>query len=266
MASRRRGAAVPGESRRAAASDRRVRVVTGALLIVVPVLFNVFFFALQAAFEYPDILRHPTDDILRRFAAGGAGLVALWYGFALVPALFLPAAVLLRRAFAPDASPWLALATPFAVVASVVQLLGLLRWPFLVPELAQAYLDPGADAATRAASAAVFRAFHQYAGVAVGEHLGYLFTGAWTAVIAGAMLTAPPPASPFPRWLGWLGLVAAAGILVGLLEPAGLAVAGTINALSYVLWSLWLLAAGVLLLRSRPEGGAGHRAAAEVDR
>jgi hypothetical protein len=237
-------------------------MVTGALLIAVPVLFNVFFFALQATFAYPDILRHPTDDILRRFAAGGVGLVATWYGFALVPALFLPAAVLLRRTFGPDASPWLALATPFAIVASVVQLLGLLRWPFLVPELARAYLDPGADAATRAATVAVFRAFHQYAGVAVGEHLGYLFTGAWTAVIAGAMLTAPPATSPFPRWLGGLGLVAAAGILAGLLEPAGLAVAGTINALSYILWSLWLIAAGVLLLRRRPEGGAGRRDAA----
>jgi glycine/D-amino acid oxidase-like deaminating enzyme len=103
--------------------------------------------------------------------------------------------------------------------------------------------------------AAVFRAFHQYAGVAVGEHLGYLFTGAWTAVIAGAMLAAPPAAAPFPRWLGGLGLAAAAGILVGLLEPAGLAAAGTINALSYVLWSLWLIATGVLLLRGRAPAG-----------
>ena len=176
-----------------------------------PVLFNVFFFALQATFEYPDILRQPADEILRRFAAGGPGLVALWYGFALVPALFLPAAVLLRRAFGPDASPWLALATPFAVVASVVQLLGLLRWPFLVPELAQAYLAPGADAATRAATVAVFRAFHQYAGVAVGEHLGYLFTGGLDGGDRGRDADRPARASPFPRWLGWLGLVAAVG-------------------------------------------------------
>jgi hypothetical protein len=55
--------------------------------------------------------------------------------------------------------------------------------------------------------------------------------------------------SPFRPWLGWLGLLAAAGILVGMLEPAGLAVAGTINALSYLLWSLWLIATGVVLGR-----------------
>jgi hypothetical protein len=43
-------------------------------------------------------------------------------------------------------------------------------------------------------------------------------------------------------------------------------VAGTINALSYILWSLWLIAAGVTLLRSRSEDGAGRRDAAEVER
>ena len=69
----------------------RVRVLTGILLIAVPVLFNLFFFRLQATFDYPDILRQPPEDILARFAAGGSSLIALWYGFAMVPALFIPA-------------------------------------------------------------------------------------------------------------------------------------------------------------------------------
>jgi hypothetical protein len=53
------------------------------------------------------------------------------------------------------------------------------------------------------------------------------------------------------RW-GWLGLVAAVGILAGLLEPVGVGAAGPINALSYILWSVWLIGAGVALLRSDP--------------
>jgi hypothetical protein len=226
---------------------RRTYLLTGALLILVPVLFNLFFSLLQAQFDYPDILRRPPDEVLRRFAAGGPGLIALWYGFALTPALFLPAAVLLRRFLTRDDAPYLSLAVPLAISSSLVQLLGLLRWPFLVPELARAYLDPAADAASQAATIAVFRAFHQYAGVAVGEHLGYLFTAAWTAVIAIAMLDSPR----FLRWWGWLGLLAAVGILAGLLEPVGIAAAGAINALSYILWSLWLAGTGLALLRSR---------------
>jgi Domain of unknown function (DUF4386) len=231
---------------------RRTRLVTAALLIAVPVVFNLFFALLQAGFDYPDILRRPPDEVLRRFAAGGQGLIALWYGFALTPALFLPAAVLLRRALGRDEAAYLPLATPLAIAASLVQLLGLLRWPFLVPELARIYLDPATDAATRAATIAVFRASHQYLGVAVGEHLGYLFTAGWTAVIAAAMLGSPR----FRPWWGWLGLVAAVGILAGLLEPAGIAAAGTMNALSYILWSLWLVGTGIALLRVRPEAAA----------
>jgi hypothetical protein len=224
----------------------RVRLLTASLVIIVPILFNLFFFLLQSTFDYPDILRQPAAEILSRFAAGGSSLIAIWYGFALTPALFIPAAILLRRAF-PAASPLLALATPFAVVAGLVQMLGLVRWPFLVPELARTYLDPAASEATKAAALTVFGAFHQYAGVAVGEHLGYLFTGAWTLVIATAMLTSPV----FRPWEGWLGIVAGLGILVGMLEPAGFAVAGTINAFAYIAWSLWLIAAGVLLLRAQ---------------
>jgi hypothetical protein len=35
---------------------------------------------------------------------------------------------------------------------------------------------------------------------------------------------------------------------VGLFEEAGFKLAGAINAISYILWSIWLLAAGVGLL------------------
>jgi hypothetical protein len=239
----------------------RSRILTGILLIAVPVLFNLFFFQLQSSFDYPSILRQPPDAVLTRFAAGGSSLIGLWYGFAMVPALFIPAAVLLRRAF-PETTPLLDLATPFAIVAGVVQLLGLVRWPFLVPELARSYLDPAASDASRAAALTVFSAFHQYAGVAVGEHLGYLFTGAWTLLIAAAMLTSPV----FRTWWGWLGLVSAVGILIGLLEPAGVAIAGTINAFAYIAWSIWLIGTGVFLLRAGSAFAAGQVPAAAVSR
>jgi hypothetical protein len=226
----------------------RARVLTATLLIAVPVLFMLFYGLLTMTFDYPGILREPAGEILRRFAAGGPTLVLIWYGFALTPALFIPAAILLRRAF-PATTPLLDLAVPLGVLAGVVQVFGLIRWPFLVPDLARTFLDPATSEATQAAALTVFGAFHQYAGVAIGEHLGYLFTGAWTLVIAGAMLKSPV----FRPWLGWVGIVSALGILVGLLEPAGFALAGTINAVAYLAWSLWLVATGVSLLRASSE-------------
>ena len=55
-----------------------VEALAGVLLIVVPITFNGAFFALARAFDYPDILRREPDEILRRFAAGGPGLLLRW--------------------------------------------------------------------------------------------------------------------------------------------------------------------------------------------
>jgi hypothetical protein len=216
------------------------------LLIAVPLLFTASFTALGFAFDYPGILRAPTDEILRRFAAGGPGLIALWYTFMLSAALFIPAAILFGRALQHEDLTLLTLATPLATIAGLVQVLGLIRWPILVPALVEQYFDPATDSATRSAIAVTFHAFHQYAGVAVGEQLGYLFTAAWTLVIGVALTRS----SLYRPWFGALGIITALAIAVGLLEPAGIAIAGTINALGYLAWSFWLIIAGIILLRS----------------
>src|ERR671910_2098661 len=231
-----------------AEENRGMRVLTGILLILTPIAFNVFFTLLSVTFEYPDILREPTGYVLRRSEAGGGGLVAFWYGFMFTAVLFVPLAILVHKALAREDTPYLAVATAFGVVAGVVQFLGLVRWPFLVPYLADTYLDPASSGATRESVAVVFQTFNQYAGVAVGEHLGYLFTGLWTALVALAMFGS---ALPFRRWLSLLGMVSAAGILVGTLEPAGFEAAANIVVVGYILWSIWLILTGISLLRTR---------------
>jgi hypothetical protein len=227
--------------------DVRLRRLTGFLFLLTPVAFNTFFTLLSVSFEYPDILREPSGYVLRRFQEGGSGLVATWYGFMLTAVLFVPLAVLAYKVLARENAPYMGLAAVFGVVAGVVQFLGLVRWPFLVPYLADAYLDPASSEGTRAAAAVAFQAFNRYAGMAVGEHLGYLFTGLWTVLVAQAMLKS----LLFKPWLGWAGMVAALGILAGTLEAAGFEPAANIVPLAYILWSLWLVVAGILLLRPR---------------
>jgi hypothetical protein len=239
--------------------ERRLRLLTGVLLILTPVAFNVFFTLLSVTFEYPDILREPSGHVLRRFDAGGSSLIALWYGFMLTAVLFVPLAVAVHKILARQDTPYMAVATAFGVVAGVVQFLGLVRWPFLVPYLADAYLDPASSGATRESVAVVFQAFNQYAGVGVGENLGYLFTGLWTLLVALAMLASP---LPLGRWLALLGALSAAGILVGMLEPVGFEPAANIVVAGYIAWSVWLLAFGLLLLIS---GSFGDRGASGSD-
>jgi hypothetical protein len=164
--------------------------------------------------------------------------------------LFIPVVVLFHQMLAEQAaSTTLRVATVFGIVAGLAQTLGFLRWPFLVPHLAQAYLEPGASEAQRAAAAMVFDAFHRYAGMAVGEHLGYLSTSVWTFLIALVMLRSPV----FGRWFGLSGMLLALGVATGLLEPAGWELAGTINTLSYLAWALWLIVVGVVVLVRRGE-------------
>lgn len=240
-------------------NDPIPRRLAGALLILTPVAFNLLFTLLSLNFEYPDILREPVGYVLERFDAGGAGLVAIWYGFMLTAVLFVPLAVLVHVVLAGEGSAsgapsYLGLATTFGVIAGVVQFLGLVRWPFVVPYLAAAYTDPASTEATRQAVTVVFEAFNRYAGVAVGEHLGYLFTALWSALIAVAVLRSGM-FGRLRRPLGLLGLISAAGILAGTLEFAGLAVAADAVTVAYILWSVWLFAFGIALLRGAARRG-----------
>lgn len=229
-----------------------IDVVTAVLLIVVPIAFNLAFFALGRSFEYPDILRKEPDEILRRFAAGGSGLILRWQALLVSALLMVPLTVLLSVTLA--ASPALTgLAIVTGAIASLVQALGLARWPFAVPELARRYLaapDGAEGDAARHTVEVVFATLHRYLGVGVGEHLGYLFTGAWTLLIAGSILTT----DLLPVWLGILGVPIGVALLIGTLEFVGpnerdgWALAGTIVPIAYVAWSLWLIALGVVLL------------------
>jgi hypothetical protein len=166
----------------------------------------------------------------------------------LTAVLFVPLAVLVHKILARENTPYMAVATAFGIIAGVVQFLGLVRWPLLVPYLADTYLAPASSGTTREAVAVVFQAFNQYAGVAVGENLGYLFTGLWSVLVALAMFGSP---LPFRRWLGLLGMVSAASILVGTLEPAGFEPAANVVVIGYILWSIWLALFGIFLLLPR---------------
>jgi len=218
--------------------------LTGGLLLLVPIAFNVTFILLQRSFEYPDILRKPTDYVLRRFKEGGPSLRRLWYVFTFSALLFIPVPVMVQQVFQPDVPWFLVVGTSIGVLAGAVQVLGLIRWPFLVTSLAEMYYQPDATEATRNAIAVVFQAFHRYAGVAIGEHLGYIFTSLWTILLCLAIITTQFM-SPL---LGRLGILPALGVLAGVFEETGFKPAGAINAISYLLWSLWLIALGVALL------------------
>jgi hypothetical protein len=221
------------------------------LLIAVPICFNLAFLELGRAFDYPNILRREPDEILRRFAAGGAGLILRWEALLLSALAMLPLVALVAVALGASAALTVA-SVVVGSAAALVQALGLVRWPFAVPELARRYLAAeGPDgAATRRSIELSFATLHRLLGVGIGEHLGYLLTGLWTLLVALSILST----AVLPGWLGLVGIPIGVALLIGTLEfvgpneERGWPLAGTIVPIAYIAWSLWLVALGIALL------------------
>jgi len=221
------------------------RRAAGALLIIVPLVFTAGFTGLQMTFDYPDILRQPAGEVLTRFAQAGWNLHAYWYAMMAAAVGMIPASVATGLALWKRDNLLASLSIAFGTVAGLVQAFGLIRWVILTPALAVAYVNPGATEAQQAMSVALFDATNLYLGVGVGEHLGYLFTGVWTLLVAALVFGER-------RILGTSGVVLSFGVMAGMLEPFGVAMTADINAIAFSLWALWALVLGVMmLLKSR---------------
>src|SRR3954466_14819410 len=226
---------------------------TAALMITAAVLVNVAFTGLGAVFDYPDVLRQPADDVLASFR-DSQGVVPAWFvALALGAALLAPVAVGVGRLSTSRPLRW---SVPVGIAAAVVQVVGLLRWPLLVPGWAAT--AAGDDRAAAAPARAAFGTANRVLGNLIGETGGYLLTAAWTALVLAAL------GSAFTgRWFVALGSVSAVLVLAGVLSPLDLPLVDTANFAGYILWSPWLIAfAAVLILRHRRRSAVAAQPAA----
>lgn len=136
-----------------------------------------------------------------------------------------------------------------------MQVIGDLRWPFLLPFLANSYLDPHTSQATRAAIAIVFQTMDQFGGILLSEHLFYLFTGAWTLLVGWYLLRS----LRFPRWIAWIGILSGCALLLSSAEqfnwPGISPVLLVVAALARILWNIWLLSVAATILWPRTQSG-----------
>ena len=216
--------------------------ITAVLLIVAAVLANLAFTVLGTVFGYPDILKEPVEVILAEFRAAQT-TVSLWFAvLAASAALLAPVAIGVGRL---STSRAMRIAVPVGIAAAVVQVIGLSRWPLLVPGFAADALS--ADPVVAASARDSFLLAHRVLGNLIGETFGYLLTSAWTLLVLIALGRAFAG-----LWFVVLGAAGAVMVAAGVLSPLELPVIDTANFFGYVLWSLWLIAfAIVLLVRSR---------------
>jgi hypothetical protein len=223
--------------------------ITGAVLLICPILLQIPYVMLAQSFDYPDILRRPADLILRQYEQGGGQLTLVWLLFAMSILPLLAAIVMLPTVMMSGRHRWLQAATPLGVASAVLQMLGLLRWVVVVPVLADLYMDPASSTAQREAALVAFRVQHQLFGVLMGEYLGQTLLALWTLGVTLAL--------DYPRRLArlvrWLGVAAAVLFLVGAMESLssvlpGLAVLGPLPGIAFLVWSSWCLLLGWIVI------------------
>jgi hypothetical protein len=225
---------------RLALSKKSVRWTAG-LLIAGAALANLAFAMLGSVFDYPDVLRRPTEEILALYRENQAAITRGFALLALSAGLLAPLAVAVGRLVQ---HPAMRIAVPVGIAAAAVQVIGLSRWFLLVPGYAA---DAAAGGARGASALAHFSTAHQVLGVAVGETLGYLFTASWTLCVVAALHRRLAG-----DWFSGLGAASAVAILAGVLSPLDVPGVDALNFAGYVGWSAWLVAfAAVLVAGSR---------------
>jgi hypothetical protein len=223
---------------------------TGWLLIAGAVGVLIPYTILSMIFEYPDILRQDTGIILTKFHEGGSSLIWTWFAFALIGLPLLPAYKLIGQKL-ESRSALAGIATTFGIIGLIVQMVGLLRWTFVVPVLANSYVQ-APDEATKAAAVIAFKTIHQFGGVILGEHLGQLFTIVWTVLISVSLAKL----KLVPKWITVLGFASSFIYLLAQAELFATVIPGfpvwsMAGFIGSTLWLIWLIILGVQFLRKK---------------
>ena len=133
------------------------RKLTAALLAAAAVLATVAFTALASVFNYPDVLNEPVAEVLAAFSESRFAVSAWFLVLAASAALFAPIAVGVGRL---SDEPAMRLAVRVGIAAAVVQVVGLLRWPLLVPGFATDAKSPDPETVAAGARRIPHRAPH----------------------------------------------------------------------------------------------------------
>jgi len=230
-------------------STKQFRQLAGLFFVLGAVLINIPYTLLIMNFDYPDILRAPVDQILTHFQAGGNSLIYTWLAFAWVGLPILFGMIMLNQILGREKYPFLETATTIGVIGGIVQIVGLLRWVFVIPVIARLYTDPITDTATKESLSALFMVVHQYGGVILGEHMGQFLTILWMSMISVIIYKSPL----FAKWVAWLGWIASIIFILAQTDLfatviPGFPVISWAGLYGSLLWLLWMIVVGIYLM------------------
>jgi hypothetical protein len=212
----------------------RLLLLAGTIGVILP------YVGLTIIFDYPGILREDAGLVLQRFKQGGSTLIITWWlfawlGFPIIVAYVKMGAILQK---ASSSVVWL---TYIGVAGLIVQIVGLLRWTFVVPVIAEMYVS--GDINTQQSSKMLFTVVNQFGGVLLGEHVGQLFTIVWVIGMSRAM----HKNKAVPSWVSFVGYASSAVYILGQGELFAIIIPGfpqwsLAGFIGSTLWLTWMLA------------------------
>lgn len=228
----------------------------GISAIILAIAFNIPFSILGSIFDYPDILRQPAAEVLNRFHAGGVPLVMTWFAFMVCAILLVPFSVALSSLLPAlqNRNQLSRMALISGSLAGILQAIGLSRWVFVVPMLASHHVDPNASIELRTMATLIFETLNLWGGVAIGEHLGQIFTCLFVASISIAQFQFT---GVLQKSTSLIGLLAVLGIAIGLGEGIAIALEADGSAFSimtvigYLSFSIWMILTGISLMKNQ---------------
>ena len=233
--------------------QRNDYIVTAVVLLLHVVLLAVGFNVLAAVFQFPEILREPADVRFSLFAEHSGIIIPTYYVLALTGLTQIALSVLLGQVLDDNRTSLVSLTVVFGVLAGLLQVMGFIRWPVLIPWLVESW-----QAGTPLEQAALLEgAFNRYVGMASGEHVGFLCQAIWTTLLGISMLGR----RLFDRSLGWVGVAIGVASFPMAMEPLGGPFAAfaviTVPVNGALYW--WLVLLAISLLRTPVPEGRGVR-------
>jgi hypothetical protein len=231
-------------------SEIKKQKLIGILFVLGVISVSIPYTILTITFQYPKILRLPVSEILQKFSNGGPSLVFTWWLFAiggltLFFAYNLLGSLLRKKIWYAD------LILQFGTIACVLQIVGLLRWTFIVPLLANFYTAENSPYSKESVEL-VFIVIHQLGGVILGEHLGQIFTILWIFLISYGMYEGGVISRKSKHFaqLGGLIYLFAQLELIKTIFPNTFTIkfAGLLGSTIWLIWMLWI---GIHFLSSK---------------
>ena len=227
----------------------------GWLLIVGAIGVFIPYTILTMTFDYPDILRQDTGFILAKFHNGGSSLIFTWWLFAVLGLPLIIAYIKIGQLF-ENRLTFIKWVTTLGVISGIVQIIGLLRWVFVVPVIANNYVT-ARDPAMKEIAKSSFQTIHQFGGVMIGEHLGQLFTIIWTIMVSIASIKL----KYFTNWVSWLGIISSIIYFFAQAELFSTVITGfpvwdMAGFIGSSLWLIWLIVIGVMFMKQKDNIGS----------